>query len=302
MLYVSFDFRMGRVHTVQSRDLQIDWLRAFLAVIDTGSVTAAARQVSRSQSAVSMQIKKLEESVGRPLLIRAAGHISLTPTGYDLLSYARKMIEVHSSALVALHGGNVTGRVSIGASDDYAPTYLAPVLRTFSSRFIEVEVTVVCEQSTSLLAKVERGELDLAIVTRDIPGRGEFLFNEDLIWVGSDQHEVWKKDPLPIAVHDLGSRLRAEVFAAISAQQRKYRVVYNSSNLLGQLALADCGVAVAVITRGSVPSNLKVLDSRNGLPDLPSLEIVLVRSKESKRSAAVDAMYDQVIRSLKENI
>jgi DNA-binding transcriptional LysR family regulator len=293
---------MEMVTTVQSRDLQIDWLRAFLAVIDTGSVTAAGRQVSRSQSAVSMQIKKLEESVGRPLLIRGAGHISLTSTGYDLLGYARKMIEVHSSALVALHGGNVTGRVSIGASDDYAPTYLAPVLCIFSSRFSEVEVTVVCEQSTSLLAKVERGEIDLALVTRDMPGRGEFLFGEDLIWVGSDQHEVWKKDPLPIAVHDLGSRLRTEVFSAISAQQREYRVVYNSSNLVGQLALADCGMAVAVITRCSLPPNLKVLDIRNGLPDLPELEIVLVRSKESKRSAAVDAMYDQVVRSLKYNV
>ncbi len=286
---------------MQSKDLQIDWLRAFLAVVDTGSMTAAARQVARSQSAVSMQIKKLEDSVGRPLLSRGAGQITLTPTGYDLLGYARKLIELHSSTLVALHGGKVAGRVTLGAPDDYVMTYLAPVLRTFTTRFSDVEVTLVCEPSTALVAKVDRGEIDLALASRDAPGRGEFLFREGLIWVGSDQHEVWKQAPLPIAIHGLDSRLRAEILTALAGRQREFRVVYNSPNVMGQLASAECGLAVAVITRCSLPPGLKVLDARNGLPELPELDVVLLRSEQSERSTAVDAMREHIIRSLKDN-
>lgn len=284
-----------------SQDLQIDWLRAFLAVVDTGSMTAAARQVSRSQSAVSMQIKKLEESVGRPLLIRGAGTITLTTTGYDLLGHARKMMEIHASTLLALHGGKIAGRVTFGVPDDYAMSYLAPVLRTFVSRFSEVELNLVCEDSTSLLVKVERGDIDLALATRDRPNRGEFLFREELIWVGSDQHEAWKRTPLPIAVHELDSRLRSEILAALSAQERDYRVVYNSPNVMGQLAVAESGMAVAAITRCSLLPGLKLLDARNGLPALPPVEVVLLQSQQSRGSKAVAAMREHVVRSLKDN-
>lgn len=249
-----------------------------------------------------MQIKKLEESVGRPLFVRGPRLIMLTPTGYDLLGYARQIIEVHSTTLTALHGGSLTGRVSIGVPDDYAITYLTPVLRLFSSRFSDVDLTVVREESTSLISRVDKGEIDLAITTRDMPGKGEFLFCEDLVWVGSDQHEVWRNDPLPIALHDLGSRLRAEVLAVMSEAARDYKVVYNSANLIGQLALAESGIAVGVITRCSVPANLKILDSRNGPPEHPRVDVVLMRSKESKRSAAVNALYEQVVRTLKSNL
>lgn len=286
---------------MSSQDLQIDWLRAFLAVVDTGSMTAAAKQVSRSQSAVSMQIRKLEDSVGRTLLNRGAGPITLTPAGYDLLGHARRLMELHSATLVALHGGSINGRITLGVPDDYVMSYLAPVLRTFASRFSEVELTLVCEPSISLVAKVERGEIDLALATRDLPSRGEFLFREDLIWVGSDQHEVWKRTPLPIAVHGLDNRLRAAILAALAQRQSEYRVVYNSPNVMGQLAIAGSGMAVAVLTRCSLPPGLKVLDSRHGLPALPALDVVLLRSEQSGRSRAVDAMHEHLVRSLKES-
>lgn len=279
---------------MSSKDLQIDWLRAFLAVVDTGSMTAAAQQVARSQSAVSMQIKKLEESVGRPLLSRGSGTISLTPVGYDLLAHARKLMEIHSGAVAALHRSGIEGRVTFGVPDDYVMVYLAPALRTFSSRYSEVEVTVVCEPSTSLVTRIERGEIDLALASRDEPGRGEVLVKEDLIWVGAEQHAAWTRNPLPIAVHGLSSPLRGTILSALEAQQREYRVVYNSPNVTGQLAMAESGLAVAVITRCTQPPGLKHLDSRHGLPKLPAVEVVLLRSERSRRSRAVTAMHDHI--------
>lgn len=283
---------------MQSKDLQIDWLRTFVAVVDTGSVKAAARQVARSQSAVSMQLKKLEDSVGRSLLTRGPRQMTLTPTGYDLLGYARKLLEVHSAAVQTLHGGSVTGRVSLGVPDDYVTSYLAPVLSTFAGKHPAVEVTLSCEPSTVLLDRLQRDEIDLALMTRDRANRGELLFRESLIWVGAEPHRAWEREPLPIALHGIDNRLRTVVIAALSARQRSYRVVYNSPNLAGQLAIATSGLAVAVITRCSLPVGLKVLDSRHGLPELPEVEVVLVRSKESRRSTSVDALYEHVAQSL----
>ncbi|GAA3544742.1 LysR family transcriptional regulator [Zobellella aerophila] len=281
-----------------SKDLQLDWLRAFVSVVDTGSLTAAARQVYRSQSAVSMQIKKLEEVVGRPLLARGPRHLLLTPAGSELLGYARRLLDVHGEALAAVHGPEISGRISLGVPDDYAMAYLTAVLRTFANRHTGVEITLVCEQSTALIPKVERGELDLAVVTRDHPQRGTLLFREGLVWVGAEQQEAWRREPLPIAVHELGSRARSEVLAAITAQRRDYRIVYHSPNVAGQLAAAESGMAVAVLTRCSLPAGLKVLDERQGLPALPELEVALIRSKSSVHSPAVDAMHEQIIRTL----
>lgn len=285
---------------MHSQDLQIDWLRTFVAVVDTGSMTAAARQISRSQSAVSMQLKKLEESIGRQLLNREPRQLSLTAAGFDLLGHARKLLASHTTLVLAMHGGALSGRVSIGVPDDYATPYLVPVLRHFAGRFGDIEITLVCEESTALLAKVDRGEIDLALVTRDAPSRGELLFREALTWCAAEQHEIWKRSPLPIAVHELGGRLRTEILAALEAQQREYRVVYNSPNVSGQLAAAQSGIAVAVVTRCSLPPSLKMLDARQGLPDLPVLEVVLIRSRDSKGSRAVDALYDEVLTSLKD--
>ena len=189
--YLASDSSIGCMPATTA-DLQLDWLRAFVAVVDAGSLTAAAPQVHRSQSALSMQLKKLEDTVGRAVLTRGPRHLELTPTGVELLGYARRMLELHTEARAALKGAALTGRVNLGVPDDYAAAYLTPVLRSFATRHGGVEITLVCEQSTLLIPKLSRGELDLAVVTRDKPNRGTLLFGEPLVWVGASQHEAWR--------------------------------------------------------------------------------------------------------------
>jgi DNA-binding transcriptional LysR family regulator len=283
---------------LQAADLQLDWLRAFVAVVDAGSLTAAAPQVHRSQSALSMQLKKLEDAVGRPVLTRGPRHLELTPTGVELLGYARRLLALHHEAVAALHGPTITGRVSLGVPDDYAAAYLAPLLGSFSLRHAGVEITLVCEQSTLLIPKIQRGELDLAVVTRDRPQRGQLLFHEPLVWVGAAQHEAWRRDPLPIAVYEPGSLARRGALNALAAQRRPYRIVYNSSSLAGHVAAAESGLAVSVLTRCSVPAGLQVLNERQGLPALPAMEVAALRSKASAASAAVGALYEQMLSTL----
>lgn len=282
-------------------DLQIDWLRAFVAVVDAGSLSGAAPLVHRSQSAVSMQIKKLEAALGRPVLLRGPRHLELTPVGDELLSYARRMLELQAETQTALFGPRLAGRVRLGVPDDYASTYLTPVLRSFSHRYQGVEIELTCEQSTSLIPRVVRGELDLALVSRDKPQRGRFLFQEPLVWVGAAQFEAWRRDPLPIAVYESASLARIATMKALAARRRAYRIVYHSSSLAGQLAAVESGLAVAVLTRCSVPPNLQILQNLPAefdLPTLDSMDVSVLRSKESQRSPAVDAMYEQMVRTL----
>ncbi|MBI3368726.1 MAG: LysR family transcriptional regulator, partial [Burkholderiales bacterium] len=143
-------------------DLQLDWLRAFVAVVDAGSLSAAAPLLHRSQSAVSMQLKKLEDAVGRPVLARGPRHLALTPAGMTLLAHARALLGLHDQARRALHGDALSGRVRVGVPDDYAAAYFTPLLRAFVNRHAEVQIELVCEQSTVLIPKVRRGEIDLA--------------------------------------------------------------------------------------------------------------------------------------------
>ncbi len=279
-------------------DLQLDWLRAFVTVVDAGSLTAAAPKIHRSQSALSMQLRKLEEAIGRPVLTRGPRHLALTPAGAELLGYARRLLAVHGEAVAALRANALTGTVSLGVPDDYALAYLTPVLRTFAARHAGVEITLVGDQSTVLIPKVQRGELDLAVVTRDRAQRGRLLFREPLAWVGAPQYEVWLRDPLPIAVYEAGSRAREAALAALGAERRAYRVVCSSPSIAGHLAAAQSGMAVAVLTRCSVPPGLLVLDARHGLPALPDMEVALIRSRAAAGSAAADAMQAEVMQTL----
>lgn len=280
------------------RDLQLDWLRAFVAVVDAGSLSAAAPLVHRSQSAVSMQLLKLEDAVGGPVLSRGPRHLQLTPTGAELLGYARRLLELHGEALEALHGRQLSGRVSLGVPDDYAASYLTPVLRSFASRHAAVEIELHCEQSTVLVPKIQRGELDLALVSRDRPGRGTLLFDEPLVWVGAPQHEAWRREPLPVAVYEHGSAARRDALAALAAARRAYRIVYNSASLAGQLAAVESGLAVAVLTRCCVPDHLQILGERQDLPPLPAMAVALLRSRASRANAAVDALHDLALQTL----
>ncbi|OPF28443.1 LysR family transcriptional regulator [Pseudomonas aeruginosa P49] len=154
------------------RDLQIDWLKCFVAAVDSGSLSSAAIEVHRSQSAVSMQLKKLEAALGRQVLRRSPRQLELTEDGQALLGYARRMLALHAETQAAFAEETLTGRIRLGVAEDYAAHYLTPVLRRFAPRHGGVDIELTCEQSTALIPRVASGDLDLALVSRDGPTRG----------------------------------------------------------------------------------------------------------------------------------
>ena len=280
------------------RDLQIDWLKCFVAAVDTGSLSSAALEVHRSQSAVSMQLKKLEAALGRQVLSRGPRHLRLTEDGQTLMGYARRMLALHAETQAAFRSEPLTGRIRLGVAEDYAAHYLTPVLKRFAPRHEGVEIELTCEQSTALIPRVDSGDLDLALVSSDNLRRGATLFQEPMVWVGSPQFELWTRDPLPIAVYETASLARRSAVDSLALQGREYKVVYNSSSLAGQIAAVESGLAVAVLTRCSAPAHLLVLGAAHGLGPLEPMHVAVYRSKASQGSKAVDGLRRFLIQSL----
>nr|WP_315297483.1 LysR family transcriptional regulator [Raoultella terrigena] len=280
-------------------DLQVDWLKCFVAVVDAGSLSAAAPEVHRSQSAVSMQLKKLESALGCQLILRGPRQNQLTPEGQKLLGYARRMLDLHAETQAAFHGEELTGRIRLGVPDDYAAKYLTPALKRFAPHFGSIEIELSCEQSTSLIPRVESGDLDLALVSRENAGQGTLLFYEPMVWVGSPQFEVWRRDPLPVAVYESTSMAKRSAINALALQGRRYKVVYNSSSLSGQIAAVESGLAVAVLTQCSAPPHLQILGREQQLGPLEPMAVALYRSRASKDSLAVGSLYESLLRTLR---
>lgn len=281
-------------------DLQTDWLKCFVAAVDAGSLSAAANEVHRSQSAVSMQLKKLEAALGCTLLLRGPRQLQLTHHGRQLLGYARRMLDLQAEAQAALRTEAVTGVVRLGVPDDYARRYLTPVLQRFAPAHGGVEIQLDCEQSTSLIPRVARGELDLALVSRDHPRRGTLLFHEPMVWVGSPRLDTWRRDPLPIAVYEEASLGRRSALQSLALQGRPYKVVYNSSSLAGQIAAVESGLAVAVLTQCSAPEHLQVLGREHGLGPLEPMQVAVYRSPASRGAAAVDRLQHMLVQTLRQ--
>jgi DNA-binding transcriptional LysR family regulator len=285
--------------TNRSRDLQLDWLRAFVAAVDGGSLSAACRVVHRSPAALSMQIKKLEQAAAVPLLLRDARRFALTPAGERLLPKAREVLLAHSAAQSALETVPVTGHVRFGFPEDYAAAHLGPALRRFAQTHPEVEVEMVCAQSTVLIPALTAGDLDVALVTQDRPSRGTRLFDEAYVWVGLASSPVWQRDPLPLAVFEPGSMARKMPEQALRRAGRRYRIAYQSPSTVGLLAVVQSGLAVAAVKRSSCPPELVQLDARHGLPPLARLQVAAVIASSARKDAAAQALHDHVVEELR---
>src|SRR5215472_7194171 len=172
--------------------IDIDQLRTFIAIAETGSFTKAAEFVHKTQSALSMQMKRLEERLDRPIFTRDGRASKLTEDGERLLDYARRIVKLNVEALAAFSSTELSGRVRLGVPDDYADRYLPEIMARFSRVYPGVELTVICEPTVDLVERIERGELDLAIGTNCDGGLRavEVFRRERLLWVGSNRHSI----------------------------------------------------------------------------------------------------------------
>ncbi|MFS8977094.1 LysR substrate-binding domain-containing protein [Cupriavidus necator] len=278
--------------------LDLDVLAMMVAVADTGSISRAAELVHRSQSAVSMQIKALEQALGKPLFVRKPRNVLLTPEGEVLLGFARRMLALRDEAWAAVVRPDVTGRVVLGMPDDFASSLLPAILKKFSATYPKVEIQVIGLPSVALAAMVKDGSVDLVCATRVKGLSGEFIRLEPMVWAASPAaHEIWNERPLPIAVFQAGSVARDIAIRSLEQASIPYRMSYESPSLLGLLSMVEAGLAVAPLARCAVPAHFTILGQAQGLPELAALELVLARSAKSKRPPC-DFLAEQILSEL----
>jgi DNA-binding transcriptional LysR family regulator len=278
--------------------IDIDQLQTFIAIAETGSFTRAAEVVHKTQSAVSMQMKRLEERLGRPIFARDGRASRLTEDGERLLGYARRMVKLNVEALAAFSDAELTGRVRLGVPDDYADRYLPDIMARFSRAYPGAELTVTCEPTDKLFQCIELNELDLAIVT-DCDGSRptESFRRERLLWVTSSRHATHVEERLPLALGRPTCRWRRAAIECLESIGRSYRVLYSSANAGAVAAAVLSGFAVSVFPESGLRTGMRVLTPADGFPELPSCRVGLIRNPH-ERSPLADALAEHIICSL----
>ncbi|MGP3789598.1 LysR substrate-binding domain-containing protein [Pseudomonas sp. B392_1p] len=257
--------------------IDTELLRSFVAIADHGGFTRAADVVNRTQSAISMQMKRLEDDVlERQLFERDGRQVRLTAEGQVLLGYARRILKLQGEVITTLRQPHMVGAVRIGTPDDYVMRFLPGILSRFAQAYPLVQVEVHCESSTQLL---QRQDLDLTIVTRK-PGDeiGQLLRQDPLLWLEAPGFDVHEQRPLPLAMFNTDCFCRAWTCNALDAQEIDYRVAYTSPSLSAIMAVVSAGLAVTAQMQSVIPSDLRVLSEADGLPKLPQSSIVLLRN------------------------
>ncbi|MFW5931365.1 MAG: LysR substrate-binding domain-containing protein [Desulfosalsimonas sp.] len=285
---------------VYNPDLDINLLRAFVAVADLKSFTRAASRLNRTQSAVSMQVRRLEQNMGRSLLTRKKGGVGLTDSGKVMLEYARRILKLNDEVMAEIGDPEVKGRVKLGIPDDYAAYLLPAALSGLGSLYPGISLEVNCELSVDLLNRLEDGEVDLALTTRQpqSPG-GAVIRTEQMVWAEARGCRLHDEDPLPLALFPEGVCVfRESALAALETCGRRWRLVCTSRGLAGIRAVVASEMAVTVVTQNTVSENMRVITAEEGLPRLPHVDICLHMSG-SPANEAVKAFADYISRSLK---
>ena len=271
--------------------LDTDQLRSFLAIVDTGSFTRAAERVNKTQSAVSMQVKRLEERLGGKALFSKQGRgVRLTDDGERLIDYARRILHVEAAALAAVGENGLDGRVRLGIPDDYAESFLPDILTRFVRRHPLVELAVACESSLSLAERMRAGELDLAIVTDHQRIAGvEVVREEPLRWVTGAGARVHEERPLPLALSGPSCAWRQAAISALDRMGLPWRLALVSATYAGIGPIVGAGLAMTVLPPSAMHAGQRSLGPAEGLPELPSCRIGLLRnaSEPSRETAAL---------------
>lgn len=280
-------------------NLDSDLLRSFLAIVDCGNFTRAAERVGRTQSAVSMQIKRLEENLGKPLFHRDGRGVRLTDDGDMLVGYARRLIELNDKAVARFVQPELTGSVRLGIPDDYIARFLPPVLAGFSQAHPMVELEVRTDRSVVLDASLASGELDLALIScAVVDDWGVLIHREPMVWVTSVHHLVHERSPMPVATTDPQCQMRRNALSALDDCGRDYRIAYISPSFLGLQSFVLAGLAVAAVPESSVAPRMKVLGTAEGFPAIVPVDVGLKRGR-GPRSQAVESLADALVENLK---
>lgn len=274
--------------------LDSDLLRTFVAVADSGNFTRAADSVGRTQSAVSMQIKRLEEIVGEQLFERGSRGVELTRKGELLLGNSRRIVSLMEETEASFRASPLSGRVRIGIPEEYGYTVLSQALGSFARAHPRVDITAHYGPSARNLAALDANQLDLAVVFEwEDVSSGETLRIDPTVWVTSDDHNQHLESPLPIALYDRSGWCTDFAMKSIEQRRLEYRIAYRSDTSGGLKLAVASGLAIAPISRSNIPEGCRELGAMEGFGDIDTSRVVLHRNPKSK-GAVSDGMVEAI--------
>ena len=257
------------------RNLDLTALRSFLTVAETGGVTRAAGQLNLTQSAVSMQLKRLEESLDAQLLERSGRGVALTSEGEQLAAYARRILTLNDEIWDRLTGSDFEGEITIGVPHDIVYPHIPSVLRAFDREYPRVKVHLLSSYTQKLKEHFERGEADLILTTEKIvaPG-GEVLDDARMVWVGAVGGVAWRNRPLRLAF-ETGCLFRGATIDALERADIPWEMVVNSESTRTIEASVAADLAVHVALESNIAPYAEAIRHGGALPDLPSMKICM---------------------------
>jgi DNA-binding transcriptional LysR family regulator len=263
--------------------LDLDLLRSFVSVVDTGGFTRAGERVHRTQSTVSQQIRRLEEVFGRPLLHRDGKRITPTEGGERLLSYARRLLALAEEARDVVSRPTGDGVVRLGISEDFAAYRLTEMLSDFARSRPGLRLHVRCGKSAQLRSALERRDLDVALLKRDVEEAGGIAaWPERLHWITSRRHPIdFRRDSLPLAVFEQGCLYRNRAINALETVGRAWHIAYTSPNVFGIQAAVSAGLGVSILPEVAILPDHNVLGAGDGFPPITDTEVALVAAPET---------------------
>jgi DNA-binding transcriptional LysR family regulator len=263
-----------------TRTLDLDLLRCFVTIAETGSFTRAGERLGRTQSTISLQVKRLEDQLGRALFARTPRSLSLTGEGERLLGPARQLLRLNDAAIADLFEPDMTGRVRLGVPEDFATAHLPAVLAAFAKAHPLVELEVTCDLTLNLVKAFHDGAFDLVLVKREPSAalEGVRVWREPLVWVARDQRAAAELETVPLIVSPEPCVYRKRAVDALEAVGRRWRIAYTSTSLAGAQSAVNAGLGITVLPREMVPPYLTAITDDPDLPPLYDTEIALIEA------------------------
>ncbi|EJN04100.1 LysR substrate-binding domain-containing protein [Phyllobacterium sp. YR531] len=284
--------------------LDLDVLRTFSTGMDLGSFAKAAERLGRSTSAVSAQLKKLEQQAETPIFTKSGRGLALTDAGETMLGYARRMLDLNDEAVTAIHGSELEGWVRLGLQEDFGESLLTDVLGQFARAHPKVRIEARVTRNTDLLDRITSGRLDLALAWNNdavSTPHHEYIFDVPMCWIGpAGESEGWRKstDPLPLISLEAPCLLRTAAINALDRAGIPWRLSFISPSLTGLWAATAAGLGVTIRTPLGLPPTVQRLASQDqGLPSLPSLGLMLHRA-EAQLEPATARLADILMQSV----
>ncbi|MHB1082467.1 MAG: LysR substrate-binding domain-containing protein [Prosthecobacter sp.] len=272
-------------------------LQCFIAVAETGSFTKAAERVGRTQSAVSQQMNKLENLLGKPLMVRGKT-FALTPEGDVFLGYARQIFGLHREAMDRFTTPELEGEVRFGLPENFASVYLSEVLADFSRIHPRILLNIECDLTLNLFERFKKKKFDLVLVKMNRPEdfpNGLNVWSEPLKWVG-DASLIDKKKPVPLVLAPQPCVYRASAIKALEKAGRAWRLVFSSPSYAGAVAAVKAGMGITVMPHTMIPHELRAVDA-SLLPKLADTHVSLLKHRAD--NAAINTLEAFVLKRLK---